>query len=62
VKLTALAQKIGPEASEVLGDHAVDPRLIEHFHARSGYSRPAEDIDVASITTAFENDLAAVSA
>jgi predicted TIM-barrel fold metal-dependent hydrolase len=59
-KLTALAEKIGPDPADLLGDFHVDPQLIDHFHNRAGYLRPVEEIDVASITTAFSADLAAV--
>lgn len=56
--LVAAAQRIGPKPSEVLGRHDVDPRKIEHFHKRSGYSRPAEEIDTDAIDRALEQDVA----
>jgi predicted TIM-barrel fold metal-dependent hydrolase len=45
--LEAVAETIGLAPDEVLGQHEVDPRLIEQFHARSGFSRPAEQVDPA---------------
>jgi Amidohydrolase len=61
--LANVAAAIGPKPSDLLlGTSSVDPRKIEHFHKRSGYSRPAEEIDTAALESAFASDLAAVSA
>jgi predicted TIM-barrel fold metal-dependent hydrolase len=61
--LARVAATIGPKPSDLLlGTSSVDPRKIEHFHKRSGYSRPAEEIDTVAIDTAFADDLAAVGA
>lgn len=43
-RLAAIAERIGPEPEELLGDHDVDPRLVEQFHSRSGYKRPQESV------------------
>ena len=44
-RLAAIADKIGPFPDEVLGEHTIDDRLLEQFHGRSGYKRPAEQVD-----------------
>ena len=63
--LADIAARIGPEPSEVLGevgDHVVDERLVEHFHKRGGFSRPADPVDTDAIAVAFRADLAGVGA
>jgi predicted TIM-barrel fold metal-dependent hydrolase len=60
--LARIAARIGPEPSEVLGDHVVEPRLVEHFHKRGGFSRPADPVDTDAISAAFQSDLAGVGA
>jgi predicted TIM-barrel fold metal-dependent hydrolase len=60
--LAAIAERIGPSAAEVLvSAHDVDPGLVEHFHKRSGFSRPADPVDVESLGRAFHEDLASVA-
>jgi predicted TIM-barrel fold metal-dependent hydrolase len=60
-KLATIADRIGPWPAEVLvAKHDVPESLIEHFHTRSGFSRPADPVDVESIEQAFRSDLAAV--
>jgi predicted TIM-barrel fold metal-dependent hydrolase len=56
-KLAETAERIGPLPSEVLVSKAdVDQSLIDHFHKRSGFSRPADPVDVDAIATAFHAD------
>lgn len=58
-KLSAIADRIGPKATEVLGGRFdVDQSLIEHFHKRAGYTRAADAIDVAVLERTFTADLA----
>jgi predicted TIM-barrel fold metal-dependent hydrolase len=60
--LAAIAERIGPSAADVLvSAHDVDSGLVEHFHKRSGFSRPADPVDVDSLGRAFHEDLAAVA-
>jgi predicted TIM-barrel fold metal-dependent hydrolase len=62
-KLQAVADQIGPRASEVLGGGAaVEQRLTDHFEKRAGFRRAPEEVDVAAIATAFHGDLAGVAA
>jgi predicted TIM-barrel fold metal-dependent hydrolase len=44
-KLTEVAQRIGPTPDDVLGGHPVDPRVVQHFHDRSGFAQPPEHLD-----------------
>lgn len=61
--LTAIAGRIGPKADEVLGgDHRVDPRRIELFDKRAGFSYPAEQVDPAAIDELLDPDLRHVTA
>jgi predicted TIM-barrel fold metal-dependent hydrolase len=57
----AVAERIGPKASDVLGEHVVAPALLEEFHKRSGYARPADPVDLDEIDTAVREDLSLVS-
>jgi hypothetical protein len=55
-QLQAVADRIGPRPIDILGEGTtIDPRLIDHFHKRSGYlKQPEFDPDVVS--NAFEDD------
>jgi hypothetical protein len=42
-KIGAIAQKVGPTVEQLTGDApAIDPLLVAHLDARSGYLKPAE--------------------
>jgi predicted TIM-barrel fold metal-dependent hydrolase len=57
-KLEAIAERIGPKPSEVLvAKHDVDQSLIDHFHKRAGFSRPADPVDVDGIASTFQHDV-----
>ena len=59
--LAKTAEAIGPLPSEVLVSNAgVDQSLVEHFHKRSGFSRPADPVDVDAIASAFHADTQAL--
>lgn len=58
-ELAAIAGRIGPRPSDILGrDFAVDPRLVEHFQTRGGYLKDPEEVDLAEVERAFDEDLA----
>jgi predicted TIM-barrel fold metal-dependent hydrolase len=60
--LASVAQRIGPRPEDFLGkDHVVDPKLIERFHTRSGYSR-ASKFDLAELARAVDEDARGVAA
>lgn len=60
-RLAAIADRIGPSPAEVLVDrHDVPQPLIDHFHKRSGFSRPADPVDASTIQSQFRSDLAAI--
>jgi predicted TIM-barrel fold metal-dependent hydrolase len=57
-KIAAVAERIGPRPEDVLLDAStVDERVVAHFHKRSGYSRPSEDVNVAAIAAMFTEDV-----
>ncbi|MGD9796897.1 MAG: amidohydrolase family protein [Acidimicrobiia bacterium] len=60
--LDAIAQRIGPEADDLLGDQAVDERIVAQFHLRSGYLRPREQVDAEWYGEMIAADEAAVAA
>jgi hypothetical protein len=56
--LAKIASRIGPWPADVLGGgHQVADRLLEHFDKRSGFTRPAEVVDVGEVEGAFRADL-----
>jgi predicted TIM-barrel fold metal-dependent hydrolase len=58
-RLAAIAQRIGPAISDILGDAAVDPDLVAVFDGRGGYLRPAEGAArIPEIDPMLEDDLA----
>lgn len=57
-RLRAVADRIGPMRSEVMGDHRPDEALLEHLHQRSGYLRPADPFYGDELDAALEGDLA----
>jgi hypothetical protein len=60
-ELHAIASRIGPTVADILGDHAVDPALVQHFDDRGGYLKPYEgDRRIAEIAPMVEADLAAI--
>jgi hypothetical protein len=60
--LDAVAERIGPKASDVLGDHHVSDELVQHFHRRAGYLRPADPVFTDELDTALQPDLVGVAA
>jgi predicted TIM-barrel fold metal-dependent hydrolase len=62
-KLSAIADKIGLLPAEVLGvTEPVNPDLVRNFHSRSGYSRPAEQVDEAFYVEMISEDEAVLAA
>jgi predicted TIM-barrel fold metal-dependent hydrolase len=55
--LAKVAERIGPPP-DLLSDPDVDPALVEHFHARSGFNRPADPVDLAELDRTLSADLA----
>lgn len=55
-RLESVAARIGLKPSDLLGEHVVDKRKIAHFHARSGYSSPAETVDLDLIDRNLDED------
>jgi Amidohydrolase len=60
--LGEVADQIGPLPADVLVDHhTVEQGLIDHFHKRAGFSRPADAVDVESVSADFADDLARIA-
>jgi predicted TIM-barrel fold metal-dependent hydrolase len=55
--LATIAADICPSVEEVLGEHQVDPRIVDHFDVRAGYRREAERVDTDAITNALDEDV-----
>ncbi|HMG44241.1 MAG TPA: amidohydrolase family protein [Acidimicrobiales bacterium] len=60
-KLAAVAERIGPRPSDLLGEHHVDPRVVANLHIRGGGTTSYEQIDRAEVSGLFEEDLAGVT-
>jgi predicted TIM-barrel fold metal-dependent hydrolase len=57
VHLAQLAGSIGPRCHDVLGiEQSVDPNLLEHFHKRAGFKRPADPVDLEELQSAILED------
>jgi predicted TIM-barrel fold metal-dependent hydrolase len=53
--LAAIAERIGPRPSEVLGGgHTVNPAIVENFGMRSGYDRSYENVDLDALAANLE--------
>lgn len=61
-RLRDVADRIGPEVGDVLGDHHVDQALIDYFHKRSGYLRAADPVYGDEIDSLLLPDLAGLAA
>jgi predicted TIM-barrel fold metal-dependent hydrolase len=56
-RLAAVAARIGPKPSDLLGEHAVDPDLLVNFDERAGLRRPAEVVDAREVDGLFQIDV-----
>lgn len=56
--LDEAAARIGPTYAEISGGGTVDERILEHWDSRSGYGKPAEQLDLAKVDKLLEEDLA----
>ena len=57
--LTGIAERIGPEIGDIVGSNKrLDPKLLDHFHFRSGYKSPAEVVDRHLLAETVEADFA----
>jgi hypothetical protein len=60
--LDDIASRIGPTADEVIGGGEVDDRVVQSLHARAGYLKPVDQIDIASIDERLDPDFASAAA
>jgi predicted TIM-barrel fold metal-dependent hydrolase len=58
--IAAVAERIGPEASEVFGEFDVPEARVAHWQSRAGYLRGPENTDNSIVAGLFAEDLAAV--
>lgn len=57
IALAAIAERVGPTPEEVLvPHHDVDQDLVDHFHKRGGFRRPADPVDTDTIRSTFARD------
>ena len=61
-RLNEVAERIGPSVDDVFGDHVVDDDLVQYFHRRSGYLRPADPVYPEEIDMALDPDLSELPA
>ena len=55
--LKKIAERIGPQPEDLLGDHVVAAEKIEHFDARSGFNKGVPEFDAASVDRLLDQDL-----
>jgi predicted TIM-barrel fold metal-dependent hydrolase len=60
--LAEAADRFGPTATDVLGDHQVPDELVQHFHRRSGYLRSADPVFEDELESIVGPDLAGAAA
>jgi predicted TIM-barrel fold metal-dependent hydrolase len=61
-KLAAVAERIGPAAADILGEHHVPAALVQHFHRRAGYLRSPDPVFDDELEAIVKPDLAGASA
>jgi predicted TIM-barrel fold metal-dependent hydrolase len=54
----AVAERVGPEVTEILGTHSVDPLIVSEFDKRGGYHKPAPAFLPATMDEIMEQALA----
>lgn len=60
--LVDLASRIGPRAVDVLiAEPMVPAPVVDHFHKRAGFARPADHVDVTELGDAFRDDVRALA-
>ncbi|MCU1361692.1 MAG: hypothetical protein JWN99_2981 [Ilumatobacteraceae bacterium] len=60
-RLDAIAERIGPRPEDIVGSHHVDATLIESFHTRAGFNKPAPNVDMDAVRELLVEDERAVS-
>jgi predicted TIM-barrel fold metal-dependent hydrolase len=56
-RLDAVAAKIGPAVSDILGEHHVPDELLAHFNRRAGYLRSADPVFTDELDRIIEPDV-----
>jgi predicted TIM-barrel fold metal-dependent hydrolase len=60
-KMQSIADRIGHRPSDILGEHAIEQRFIDHFDARGGFLKPEPAIDRDAVATSLAEDLVGAS-
>ena len=60
-QLAAVAARVGPKVTDILGDHAVPDELVQHFQRRAGYLRSADPVYEDEIDDMLGPDLAGLT-
>ncbi|MCU1344484.1 MAG: putative amidohydrolase, partial [Acidimicrobiia bacterium] len=60
--LTPIAQRIGLKASDILGTHQVDPRMVEEFDKRGGFLKPAPALVTEALSGLMDSALTGAGA
>jgi predicted TIM-barrel fold metal-dependent hydrolase len=59
--LHAVGARIGPRVSDILGEHTVEPALLQHFDDRGGYLKPYEgEARLDEIASLVDADLGSI--
>ncbi len=58
-RLAEIADRIGPEPADLLGEFKVPADLVNTFDLRSGYLKPKNSFDEGELQSSFTEDLAA---
>ncbi|MCU1343949.1 MAG: putative amidohydrolase, partial [Acidimicrobiia bacterium] len=56
--LNALAARIGPNVTDILGDHFVDPLVLDEFEKRGGFAKPAPPLLAGPLDEIMDEALA----
>ncbi len=55
--LAAVAERVGPEVTDILGDHHVDPKVIAEFEKRGGFLKEAPALITDELNAILESAL-----
>jgi predicted TIM-barrel fold metal-dependent hydrolase len=56
-RLAEIAAEVGPTPDEIYADSALDEKVLDSFHHRSGYRKPVQPLDTADMDARLTDDL-----
>jgi hypothetical protein len=59
-RLAQIAERVGPTPDEFYSDFNIDEAMLESFHVRSGYRKPALELDSEDMDARLDADLAGI--